>query len=305
MVRFIDTKFDESNVDLDDFFICTIGFEERSAYLLNIFIDRLNVNNILVFCFKDLINKDRISKIVNSLVSLGVQVRYVNYEDADLVYNDICSFLLQNNRNKHRIYIDYSAMPRTWYSKLPVNLASEGLLIDYLYVKGDYEKDERDYPCAGIDSFSIIGTPSLRNSNRLHVIGIGYDSTRTTGLISILDPDAFCICSAHHSQDDEMEKKVQNANKAIVSQALFTTSLFIDDFSYMIAKLCELAYEYSGLGDVIFVPDGPKPLIMAMSLIPQIVDKEGVMCIHISRNINGYEFVNTKATDIVLSFRVE
>lgn len=305
MVKIIDKHFNIDDVDSGDVLICTVGYEERSIYMLDKLKNIIKKQNILVFCFQDLLNEERIASYINDILNSEIMVSYVSYEDANKVFNEIMSFLSKDDRNTKTIFIDYSAMPRAWYSKLPINLLSISANIDYLYVLGKYQDDEDNYPCAGIDSFSMIGKPSLRNSNRLHVIGIGYDSTRTTGLISILDPDAFCICSAHHSKDDEMEKRVQKVNRSIVSQALFSISLYIDDFSYMVAKLCELAYEYSSLGDVIFVPDGPKPLIMAMSMVPQIVEKEGIMCMHISRNLKGYKFVNVLPTDTVTCFSVE
>ena len=305
MVKIVDKQFSIDDVDSDDVLICTVGYEERSTYILDKFKERVSKQNILVFCFEDLLNEERITSYITDLNNSDIFVVYVLYEDDNKVFKEIINFLSKENRRTKKIFIDYSAMPRTWYSKLPTNLISISSNIDYLYVLGKYQEEEDNYPCAGIDSFSMIGKPSLRNSNRLHVIGIGYDSTRTTGLISILDPDAFCICSAHHSKDDEMEKRVQKVNKSIVSQSLFSISLYIDDFSYMVAKLCELAYEYSNLGDVIFVPDGPKPLIMAMSMVPQIVKKEGIMCMHISRNSKGYKFVNVLPTDTVISFSVE
>lgn len=60
--------------------------------------------------------------------------------------------------------------------------------------------------------------------------------------------------------------------------------------SGMVDKLCELVYDQMQSGQVIIIPDGPKPLIMAMSLIPDIVKKDGVTCLHISRNTNFSDF---------------
>lgn len=70
----------------------------------------------------------------------------------------------------------------------------------------------------------------------------------------------------------------------------------------MVARLCEVAYEYLPLGDVVLVPDDPKPLIMAMSLVPQLLGKEGVVWMHVSRNPKCREFVNVSATGAIIGF---
>ena len=306
MVRICDESFELSKISYNDLFISTVGYEERSTYLIDEMEKKLWPSNILVFCFSDLANQDRILSRVRKLQTLGVSVEFVRYEESERVYSLILSFLKTVRKPIENVYIDYSAMPRTWYSKLPINLSAEGVYAKFLYVVGEYPRKESEYPCAGInDSFSVIGKPSLRNSSCLHVIGIGYDSTRTMGLISMLDPDAYAICSARHSSDNDMEEKVQRVNRSTIDQSLFFCSFLMDEFSYMVDKLCEIAYEYSVLGDVIFVPDGPKPLIMAMSLVPQIVCRDGVVCVHVSRNPKGYEFVNVLPTKRIICFSVD
>ena len=47
-------------VDEDDVFICTVGFEERSRYLINMLKKIIRNENILVFFFEDLSNEIKI-----------------------------------------------------------------------------------------------------------------------------------------------------------------------------------------------------------------------------------------------------
>lgn len=313
MIKVIDHTFDPNNVEKQDLFICTIGFEDRSTYLLRKLMNKVSSENIRVFCYKNLVdnNKDnnidkkRITIFVNDLINKGIDVAYVEYKDADIVFNEIYSFIYSKKIGIRKIYIDYSAMPRTWYSKLPLGLHSLIEGIEYLYVVGKYEKGPEDYPCAGMeDLMPMIGNPSLNCNGGLHVLGIGYDSIRTMGIISRLDPASYCVCSARHSKNVTMEKLVRKVNKPIIDQAMFSVNFLMDDFSFMVAKLCEIAYEYSSLYDVSFVPDGPKPLIMAMALVPQIVNKDGVVCLLVSRNKKGYKPVNVKPTKDIISFSI-
>ena len=102
-----------------------------------------------------------------------------------------------------------------------------------------------------------------------------------------------------------MERQVKEVNQQSIEQAVSCVSMHTDDFSYMTARLCEIAIEYLPLGDVIFVPDGPKPLIMAMSLVPQLLGKKGVVCIRIARNSQCHELIDVKPTDTILCFGLE
>ncbi len=227
------------------------------------------------------------------------------------VQEKIKEFVQQRNTdNNIIIHIDYSSMPRSWYCRIPETL--EEVLQEedksfFWYVEGKYPEDYEEYPSAGIDSFSLFsGQPSLRTeAKRVHVIALSYDTIRTQAMITILDPDSFIVCNAYASKSREISDNVKQVNKDLLSQSSMVISLKIDDFAFMISKLCEMAYEYQPLGDVIFVPDGPKPLIFAISLIPKLVKREGVTCLHISRNQMHFNPINVLPKDNVIGFSVQ
>lgn len=295
--------FKEEDVTADDIFICTIGYEERSRYLLTKIETIIRNENILVLYFDDLKTSKEIAAFLNEKNAKSIKTMNIKYEQGEEVAEVIASFIDGLDELTGKVYIDYSAMPRSWYSMLPVKVGSQLLSeVYFLYVVGEYPCDYKTYPSAGIDSYSLIGHPSLRNKKRLHVIGIGYDSIRTNALLSILDPDMYSVCSAHYSQDAEMEERVREVNRKALERAVSSLNLLVDDFSFLVARLCEMANEYLPLGDVVFVPDGPKPLIMAMSLVSQILDKEGIVCIHVSRNLGCFEPINVLPTNNVLCF---
>ena len=199
-------------------------------------------------------------------------------------------------------------MPRRWYYKLPILLKKILRELDkvyFWYVAGKYPGNYKTYPSAGIDSFSVFGKPSLRiGTKRTHIVGLSYDAVRTSALISILDPDSYITCNAYNKNNSEINNNVRLANTRVISMANMEVSLQIDDFFFMISKLCEIVNEFLPLGDVILVPDGPKPLIFAMSLIPLLVDKVGVICLHVSRNKEFYSAVDVEPTEIVYGFSI-
>ena len=52
------------------------------------------------------------------------------------------------------------------------------------------------------------------------------------------------------------------------------------------------------------MPDGPKPLVFAMSMVPLLLEKLGVTCLHVSRNKEYYNAINVDPTDKIYGFSV-
>ena len=73
----------------------------------------------------------------------------------------------------------------------------------------------------------------------------------------------------------------------------------------MIAKLRELTNESIATAGVIFVPDGSKPLIFAMSMIPQLLNKVGVTCLHVTRNEEHIRKLGIKANGMIVGFSLK
>ena len=91
-------------------------------------------------------------------------------------------------------------------------------------------------------------------------------------------------------------------NEQIIAQSRMSVSLHVEDFESMIYKLKEVVLDFVEVGDIVLVPDGPKPLIMAMSLIPEIVGIPGISCLHVSRNKKFFKPIDVKAIDNVIGF---
>ena len=84
----------------------------------------------------------------------------------------------------------------------------------------------------------------------------------------------------------------------MIQSASLVVSLPLDNFEGMVDKLCGLAYDLLlKNAQVIFIPDGPKPLIMAMSIVPQLINRPGITCLHIASNTNYYPRVAIQPRD--------
>lgn len=311
MFNFFDEIFDINNVQKEDLFICSVGYEERSYHLLNKFKTKVSLQNIIVFAFEELVAKtdkpDRIKKENFESINL-ITSTYGKYQD---FFDNIINLIsLRTDQNKAtNVYIDYSYMPRMWYCPLPTLLKNKfkNLKVIFLYSEGIYPKNYLEYPTAGIDSLiPYTGKPSLRcDMQRTHIISLSYDVIRTEGLLSMLDPESIITCNAYDSEFKEVHENIFSINESIISRADYSISFHLDNFSFMIAKICEVANEHISLGDVIIIPDGPKPLIFALSLAGELLkEKHGITCMQILRSNLEDPVVEVIANGKTVSFSI-
>lgn len=312
MVSIENVRFSLDEIEREDIFVCAIGYEERSTYLYDQVKKKVEPSGILVFGFSDYKEHKHANEAIQELKRNGKSACVItDYSDYKHVIDEITSFVNKHEQTKEklRVHVDYSSMPRSWYCRIVRAMMDieHRHRSFFWYVDGIYPSGYEEYPSAGIEAFSLYsGIPTLRmDKKRVHVLSLNYDTIRTRAIMSILDPESIIVCDAYNSCNREISESVQLVNSDIIAQAQLHTTIQIDDFSFMVSKLCELAYEYQPMGDVIFVPDGPKPLILAISLVPDLVKLEGVTCLHISRNIEHFNPVNVKPGKNVFGFSLE
>lgn len=286
-----------------DLFITCLGYEERSCYIFNKLKPQLTSDSCLLFSTNSHSTIPSIKKAINDSKQLGIVCNKVQYNDSKKVHNLIISKvkkIIATNENA-RIHIDYSSMPRSWYCKIPQLLCDfigSKSQVYFWYSEGIYENFDDVYPTAGIDTYTLFsGKPTLFDGKRTHLIGVGYDTIRTNGIITLLNPESVIICYANNPNREDVATTVKSLNSEIMAESFMNLSLDITDFEFMIAKLSGIINELHSISnsDIVLIPDGPKPLIFSMSLIPWLLDKYGISCLHINRNDNCYIPNNVKA----------
>jgi len=289
--------------------MCILGYETRSWYLLSRNFTTRNKENTLIF---NLETHENAPSIIKKVKNKQIKIIESAYNGIQSVKTHLIEFIKKHSceNEELNIHIDYSSMPRSWYCSLPFilsDISSEEKSLYFWYVAGTYPYTYNDYPTAGIDSISVFSGLSLPtvDKRRFHVIGLGYDDIRTETMISIIEPESLISCYAYNPFNTETKEGVCKANKNIMSRSLFTVALQTDNFCGLVDNLCELAINLMQNGQVIVVPDGPKPLIMAMSLIPDIIKKAEITCLHISRNSSHFSKINvTPRKDEIYGFKI-
>lgn len=81
------------------------------------------------------------------------------------------------------------------------------------------------------------------------------------------------------------KKEIEDVNSDIIRRASASIALPINDFVYILQKMKEIIIEQTIDGQIIIIPDGPKPLVFAMSLSSILAGvDDDTTCLHISRN---------------------
>lgn len=306
MINIKNRTFSLDEVADHDIFIGAIGYETRSFYLWEKVSTKISCSNSYFFVFEDyeqhnVKTKNVVKEIEEKRLATIIKA---NYEKGLFVQTEIMTVLCQKQKEAEEVvlHIDYSSMPRSWYCTLPFilhDVLRENDRVIFWYVAGRYPDDYENIFDAGINSFTTLGYPSLKSEKRQHVLSLSYDKVRTQAILTILDPDEFIVCNAYDPYHEDVSNNVKKLNSNIVSQASMMISLNIGNFEFMLSKLSEVALEFLSVGDVVFVPDGPKPLIFAMSLIPFLLDRKGVSCLQVSRNDLLFTPVNVEPTETI------
>lgn len=305
------SEFDEiQDIDL---FICAIGFEERSIFQIENLSRRnlLSTKNVLCFSFKD--NRTDISE------RNSCEVNAIGISPIDIEKDNIC-LLLENiirriqllfceiGSDAINIHVDYSSMPRSWYSTIFLQLIREARRQDkvyFWYSHGDYTEDIKHCSNAGADDFVIFsGKASIKPRNRSHILGLGYDTVKSDAIRTVVDPSTLIVCYTYPENNIAILKTIQKFHERTLNSAALSVSLPIENFGFIVKRIKELIIDMNERGDVVLIPDGPKPLILACSILPAIINKIGIVCFHVTGHSSNFYSENIKPTGIVSGFFV-
>ena len=196
-------------------------------------------------------------------------------------------------------------MPRRWYCQLFDMLVRETRQVDkvFMWYSGGYY-DGAEFPTAGISDVSLFsGRPSLNPSVRTHIFGLGFDRIRASAIYRVIDPQSL-VCFIGGFRDDYYNR-VKNDNFDLLAAARQVFTAPVTDFPSAFARITEVTREYAAEGDVILVPDGPKPLVLASSLVPSLLNRIGIVTLHVrSRKSPDAGRINVPPSGDIFGFSV-
>lgn len=270
-------------------FIGVCGYEKRSSKIIT---DIFNNNNMYEGIFGLIFQE--YDGLKETIASISEYEKYTK-NISKIPYNDMNRSMIAiadiiNHEKKigaHlSINIDISAMPRYLYCSLPNlfdSVLSDGDILTLWYVPGDYIESE--FPTAGISQLQkFSGKASLRPHKKAHLVGLGFDSIRSEGILTVLDPKYLITFYSNPSITDEYTKRIVKDNNRILEKAKLVIPMNIFDCESCLSKMIAIVKALIEDYEVIIVPDGPKPFVLLSSIIPNILSYEGLMCLHIMSN---------------------
>lgn len=268
------------------------GYESRSTYLAHLIHNRDALHKfakILVLGFAG--HKDNPRRIENDIwyKSVGQSIVQLTSDHSDealkLIVKSANELIEKSPDKSVRVHLDYSSMPRSWYCNIARTLPNSLRLLDCLsmwYCHGNYQ--EAQLPTAGVDDFvRYAGKPSLAANTRTHILGIGFDFVRSSAIKTVLDPQEMIVFYGVSDSFPEYRERALKENWNLIENASTVVALPTDDFVGSYGQLNYIVRDTLRGGDVILVPDGPKPLVLAASLISFEYGRPGVVSIHVKR----------------------
>lgn len=195
-----------------------------------------------------------------------------------------------------RILVDYSCMSRIWYAAV-LNWARHtpvpsNIVVDFLYAVGEHKNNIS--PVVIRDILSIPGCEGnpIPFSKSIGVFGLGFDNFATLCVLDRLEPDVVYTYLANPAAFDDYPERARKLNEIIreeYSSVNLELPLWSVERTYV--SLTELISPHRSEGDIVLVPMGPKPHVLAAILLSMRF--AGITCLDVSGSRPTPERVGT------------
>jgi len=194
-----------------------------------------------------------------------------------------------SSRRSHHILVDYSSMSRTWYSAVlswARNLSSKNpITIDFVYSVGNHVDLPKSRPPVIKDILAVPGCEggAIRLGRAVAVFGLGFDGEATLCAHDLLEPDLVYAYYASPVGYPKYEGVIPNRNKVFLerhSPVISPLVLPLESMSQTFVYLAELIAPHRLDSDILFVPMGPKPQVLASILLACRFRE--ITCLHVS-----------------------
>jgi len=286
-----------------DLGIFASGFEKRSTTAHRTFVNRgVTFRRTLVFGFTS--HRDDAGRIENDkyFIKIGSEPICIGNSAANDVFDVLAEYRETLGANPS-VFVDYSAMSRTWYSAIAFYFFKSAIFtapsVDLCYSCGQY--DGSFGPLAIRQVAAIFGCDGANDPGRplAVVISLGFDCMGAQCVLDQLEPDiVFPIVAGGNAANDS---RAERANEDLIKDlgvALIRLPLRSVEHTY--GALVDLLVPVRGNHNVALVPMGPKTHTLASVLMS--LNFNDVACLHVSGERNPP--INARPTDELIITRI-
>lgn len=267
--------FNDINSKKFDFSVFALSNEFRSVNLFTKVLNKSELGDILLFGIRELERSadcDSLKKIFTNDSMNSIEYHCITKQQNDKTFvRTLIQTLTNKKRSKIKILIDYSVMPKHWFSNIPIvldTISKKGIMIEvfFVYTPLNYMRD--NFPHVYVNNISS-------NSMQLGVIddykpkmvflGLGFDGAGATALLQKIESEALLFYT-EPAFVNGMEETIKNQNQHLLANynsfsipvANIEKSIDIIEKQYNIHK-----DKYS----IAIASLGPKPMSLLTTLI--------------------------------------
>lgn len=271
-----------------DISVFACGYEERSSNAVTI-LPASKLGQSLVFGF----NGDKSSTCTNNEATfkelLGADILDLTYDETHQIITAIrfevnkLSSAKQNETIK--ILIDYSSMPRLWYSEI-LNFfknydSNVEVELDLIYSVGEHTHS--DQPQQLGDPIVLPGCEAVATYSKrtVAIFGLGFDSGAPICMHSKIEPDNTYALIARPGALDDYSKKTYSINEEFIDESVDEVVYSpLSGVKQTYDSLREIFFPYRKTAITVIVPFGPKP--HALAAIVAAMNYSSVTCLYSS-----------------------
>lgn len=288
-----------------DLAIFASGYEERCSAIPQLLNPSKMVNVVVLGFTEENTDEQRLLNDNYFTTTWVEKITLSSSNDDREIYN-ILNTVFNNAYNKRAIHIlvDYSSMSRLWYAGV-LNWAKffskvDEIRIDMLYAPGVHR--EKISPMVINDILSIPGCEGSATSlfQSIAVFGLGFDSYAALCVLDRIEPDCYYTFLASPTIFPDYPEIVLRKNDDLIRSAKNTLSLPLFSVEQTYNALGEIVSLHKDEADIIFVPMGPKPHVLASVLLAMKFRE--ITCLRVSSSDESK--TNIKASEHFVGSRI-
>lgn len=280
------------------------GYEARCTYVPRMF-ERTRIDSITVLGFaavRDSEQRQENDRYFENQWSSRPIV--LSADDEEDLY-PVLQSLAQSPKRELRILVDYSSMSRLWYAGLinwaRFSVATHRIVVDFVYSVGRYGKTDRSIVIDAILPLPGCEGGALRFGTSTAVFGLGFWGEMAECVLEDLEPDRVYSFLASPGAIPEYRALVMEGNESIIQHSHAVLEIPLFSVSAAVQHLSELVTPYRRSDEIVFVPMGPKPHVLASVLVATRFRE--VSCLRVSAQRQRPESI--EASGDVIATRVE
>lgn len=276
-IKISDMMFEDVAQHQYDWVIVGVGVEARCDYVAKCLADKgVTVRNILALCYPDVPNDDR-NRVKRSLSAVcglkKVHFEVLSSDAADEVFVLLNKWIRTQDNNM--VLVDYSAMSRVWYASILLWFYHgvkdcDSFEMTLTYAEGKYSKRIANKEVVIKEIKAVPGCEGViyRQVPTAVVFGLGFYGFTSLCACEQLEPDKIFTLMTVDKPVSGFEIEEQGGNKEMIRRSSGVYRIPLVSLESAYRCLIKVAADCRANGhEVILVPMGPKPHVLASILV--------------------------------------